>query len=173
MRGMDRNDAEQQLQDAARSSPALAAMVAGVHDDPGPRYRRIAAFVAAAALGVGALLAATSLLAPKRAPKPVHEPASEIDHSEYLLPIKAQPTTRGEETAPFTGFALSVETDPPGAVVSVGGAVRGEAPVLANVDCRRGEKLEIRAEKAGFRAARREVGCRADTLLKLTLHLER
>jgi hypothetical protein len=166
---MDRYEPDRRLDEAARESPGLADLLAGRHEDPSPRYRRIAAIVGAAALAIGAAwLALSALPRPRRA-----EPAEEIDRSVYLPPIETRPTPAGEETSPFTGFAVAIDTDPPGALVSVGAAVRGEAPVLANVPCRGSEKVRIRAEKRGYRPASRDVACRTDTLVKLTLRLER
>ncbi len=162
-------NADPKLREAARNSPELASLLGGVHRDPGPRYRRIAAIAAAAAVGVVALWYAGSAL---RARRPASEPAAEIDQSVYLLPIKTEQVAQGEETSPFQGFAVSVDTVPAGGVISIGGVVRGEAPVLANLECRGAEKLEVRADKAGFRPVRRQVGCRTDTLVKLTLTLD-
>jgi hypothetical protein len=71
-----------------------------------------------------------------------------------------------------TGSEVAIDTDPPGALVSIAGAVRGEAPVLSNVGCKGSEKVEVRAHKEGFRPVRRELSCREDTLVKLTLRLE-
>jgi hypothetical protein len=170
MRAMNANETDRRLEEAARRSPEVAAMLAGKHDDPGPSYRRVVMILGATVIGVAALWFISTRLRPARAP---HEAATEIDRSEYLLPLKTEKTAAGEETSPFNGFALSVESEPPGAVVSVAGKVRGEAPVLASVDCRAPEKIEIRAEKPGFRPSRRQVACRADTLVKLTLQLER
>ena len=169
MRGMDPNEADQRLRAAAARSPGLAAMLAGQHEDPTPRYRRIATIA-----GIGALAAVVLWVALSALPRPKRaEPAEEIDRSVYLPPIKTQPAGHGEETSPFNGFAVSIDTDPPGAIVSIAGAVRGEAPVLSNVGCRESEKVEVRAQKEGFRPVRRELSCRADTLVKLTLRLER
>jgi hypothetical protein len=132
--------------------------------------RRIAALVLALVAAAGAVGAAVWLYGARwKAP---HETA-ELDDAIYLAPIKTEREATGEETAPFSGFALSIDTVPPGAVISVAGEVRGEAPLLANVTaCRGTEKLEIRAVKKGFRPARRLIACRADTLVKLTLRLE-
>lgn len=128
--------------------------------------------VAAVAAGAGGILGWRALR-PKPPPRPVERPA-ELDESIYLPPIKTERGAGGEETAPFTGFALSIDTVPPGAVISVAGVVRGEAPLLANVaSCRGTEKIEIVAAKQGFRPVRRAVACRADTLVKLTLRLEK
>jgi hypothetical protein len=164
-----RHEANRELNAAAHRSPELAAMLAGRHDDPAPRYRRIAVLAGAAAAAVAIAWGLASVLPrPKRA-----EPALEIDRSVYLLPIETQPTGTGEETSPFTGFAVSVDTEPAGAVVTIAGELRGEAPVLASVTCRGADKVELRAEKPGFRPVRRALACRADTLVKLTLRLER
>ncbi len=97
-----------------------------------------------------------------------------IDGQQVLPPIAtaADPAT-GERTAPFDGFAVSVETEPGGALVLVGGVPRGEAPVIAGVDCDPGEDVEIRAERAGFRPALAKTVCRNDTLVKLVVRLRR
>ncbi|HEX9306584.1 MAG TPA: PEGA domain-containing protein [Anaeromyxobacter sp.] len=167
------NEPHRRLPEAAQRSPELAAMLALRHDDPSARYRRVAALVGGAVIGVGLLwLVASSLSPAAHKPEARSEPAMEVDRSHYLGPIKTEAAGPGEETAPFTGFAISVDTVPPGAVVSIAGALRGEAPVLVNVACRAAERVEIRAEKAGFAPVRREVGCRADALLKVTLRLE-
>jgi hypothetical protein len=79
----------------------------------------------------------------------------------------------GEQIAPFTGFAVSVDTDPPGALVSIAGVPRGEAPVLAGLDCSPGDRVEIAAEKGGWAVARTATTCRADALVKLTVRLRR
>jgi hypothetical protein len=169
---MSKPDLDQRLLEATRSAEA-AAMLAGKHDDPSARYRRLALLVAGGAAGIGLLwLAASSGMAPRSgAPAKPSEPAEEIDTSHYLSPLKTAAAGPGEETAPFSGFAISVETDPPGAIVTIAGVPRGEAPVLANMECKPGARLEIRAEKAGFPPVRRETTCRADALLKLTLRL--
>jgi hypothetical protein len=78
-----------------------------------------------------------------------------------------------EEVAPFSGFAVSVETDPPGAVVSIAGVPRGEAPVLAGLGCAAGDRIEIAAEKAGFPVARTQTTCRRDALVKITVRLRK
>ncbi len=119
------------------------------------RRRRLVAFgagaVALAALaGVFAMLSRSS-----------EEPPPELDDSHLLAPLAtARDPETGERTAPFEGFAVSVDTQPPGALVVVGGVPRGEAPVLAGVDCRPGAVVEIRAEKAGLRPARATTRCR-------------
>ncbi len=127
------------------------------------------------ALVVAAAAVALVLVAVRRwSPAPSsHEPA-EIDTAHYLRPIEtaADPQT-GEETAAFAGFAVSVETEPSDALVFVAGAERGESPVLAGVECTPGSKVSIRAEKAGFRAAKATTICRPDTLVKLMVRLRR
>jgi hypothetical protein len=171
---MAHGDLDRRLQDAAARSPEVAAMLAGEHRDPSDRHRRLVVLLAGAAVAVGLLWLSVSFMGPRRgAPEKPREPAEAIDDSHYLGPLKTQAVAPGEETAPFTGFAVSVETDPAGGIVSIGGVPRGEAPVLANVDCKPGARLEIRAEKAGFPPARRVTTCRADALLKLTIRLGR
>jgi hypothetical protein len=164
------HEVDRRLEAAASANPELAALLAGQHDDPSARYRRLASLVGGLALAAGLVVAVAYATRPWRRS---HEPAVEIGRSQLLMPIKTERGAAGEETAPFTGFAVSIETDPPGALVSIGGALRGEAPVLASVTCRGTEKVEVLAQKPGFRPARRELACRADTLVKMTLRLER
>jgi hypothetical protein len=165
-------EADRQLTKAAARNPELAAMLAGRHDDPSARYRRLAAMVGVAAVAVGIVWGALGWLPrPRSAPARPHEAAEEIDTSHYLRPLETAAAGPGEEVAPFSGFAVSVDTEPPGALVTIAGVPRGEAPALANVDCAPGTKLEIRAEKEGFAPARAETACRADTLVKLTVRL--
>jgi hypothetical protein len=162
----DQGDADRRLARSAMAFPDLAKLFAG---GSGRRVspRRVA--VAAGAVAAGALLVWAAIAAFR----PGHE-AAELDTSDYLAPLDAaaDPST-GEVTAAFDGFAVSVESEPPGAIVTVAGVPRGEAPVLAGVDCRPGKGVEIRAEKAGFAAATSTTRCRKDTLVKLTLRLSR
>jgi hypothetical protein len=167
---MDPNP-DRKLVEAAGRSPELAAMLLGRREDPMRRWRRLAAVVAAVAVGVVVLWVAALGISRWRG-RGREEPAAEIDRSVYLPPIKTVKAPTGEETSPFVGFAVSVDTEPQGAVVTIGGKVRGEAPVLANVECQGTEKVRIVARKEGFRPAQRELPCRADQLVKLTLKLE-
>jgi hypothetical protein len=141
--------------------------------DPSQRYRRLVLLVGGGALAIGLLWLAASATPGARtaAPARPHEPAQEIDTSHYLAPLKTEAAGRDEEIAPFSGFAISVDTEPPGALVSIAGVPRGEAPVIAGVACSPGAKLEVRAEKAGFPPGRVATTCRADTLVKLTVRL--
>jgi hypothetical protein len=165
-------ETDRQLTKAAARNPELSAMLAGRHDDPSARYRRLATLVGGAAVAVGIVWGALAWLpGPRPAPARPHEPAQEIDTSHYLRPLETAAAGPGEQVAPFSGFAIAVETEPPGALVTIAGVPRGEAPALANVDCTPGAKLEIRAEKEGFAPARAETACRADTLVKLTVRL--
>ena len=169
MPGMDSNGPDRQLLEAARRSPELAAILAGKREDPWPRYRRLAGLLGALVLALVILwVAVRAIQRSRREEAPV-----EIDRSVYLPPIKTERNAQNEETSPFSGFSVTVDTDPPGAVVSIGGKVRGEAPVLASVECSGTEKVVVIARKEGYRPARREVMCRADLLVKLTLRLER
>ena len=75
---------------------------------------------------------------------------------QVLEPITPRADVRtGEQVAPFSGFAVSVDTEPSGAVVTVAGVPRGEAPVLVGVECTPGATVEIAAEKGGFAVAPR------------------
>lgn len=168
---MPQDRIDPRLEEAAARSPRLAAMLAGMKGGPAPSYRRLVALVVGAAAAVALLWVSASSLASRRTPERPHEPAEEIDNAHYLHPLKTAQVGPDEETAPFSGFAISVESDPPGAIVTIAGVPRGEAPVLANVDCTPGAKLVVSAEKAGFRPARAETACRTDTIVKLTVRL--
>ncbi len=164
-------DTDRKLLQASARSPELAAMLARRHEDPSARYRRLAVLVGGGALAITLVWFSIAAFRGSPAPQRPHEPAEEIDNSHYLSPFKTAVAGRGEETAPFTGFAISVDTEPAGGLVTIAGVPRGEAPVLANVDCRPGTKLQVQAEKAGFPPVRRDTACRADTLVKLTIRL--
>jgi hypothetical protein len=168
---MTPTETDRKLMEAAARSPELAAMLTGKHQDPSARYRRLAVLVLGGAVGIGILWTALAWLPGRGAPADRREPAEEIDTSHYLRPLETEAAGPGEEIAPFSGFAVSVETEPPGALVTIAGVPRGEAPALANVDCKPGAKLEILAEKEGYPPARARTACREDTLVKLTVRL--
>jgi hypothetical protein len=138
---------------------------------PPPAPRR-----SALPVGLGALAAAAIViglvawgLAPRSTPATIAG-----DRVRLLEPIQPRADAQtGEQVAPFSGFAVSVDTVPGGALVSVGGVPRGEAPVLAGLECSPGDQVEITAEKSGFAVARTTTLCRADTLVKLTVRLRR
>lgn len=134
-----------------------------------PRYRWTWLLALGLAVGLGVLWAVGRGL---RHGSAEQEPA-EVDTDKYLRPIEtaADPRT-GEEVAPFSGFAVAVETEPPDALVTIAGVERGESPVLAGVDCKPGATVPIRVEKPGFSTARATTTCRADVLVKLHLRLD-
>ena len=76
-----------------------------------------------------------------------------------------------EETAPFQGFGLSVESDPEGATVSVDGRVLGETPLLTGLPCAPGATLRLRVSRDPLPARELTTACRADTLVKLHVRL--
>jgi hypothetical protein len=164
----DQGEAEKRLARTATASPELAKIFAAAGAERRSSPRLVVLALASAAIGVLVVWAAFSWVSSRRAP---HETA-ELDTADYLEPLKtgADPST-GEETAHFAGFAVSVESEPPGAIVTVAGVPRGEAPVIAGVDCRPGRRVAVRAEKAGFAPAKVATTCRKDTLVKLTVRL--
>src|SRR5512133_746187 len=110
--------------------PEVAAILAGTR--PRASTRRLLVAGAAAALvlagGIAGLLALR--------PHPPAEPQPELRAKwtgTLLQPVGASATGDQERVAPFSGFALQVETEPPGAVVEVDGVVRGESPVFTGV----------------------------------------
>jgi hypothetical protein len=175
------DDPQRRLADAAARSPELAAMLAG---GSGRRPRRSGgrrAALLAAGVALGAILAVTLAVASRRTQpgSPSGEdagrpPGSGESPGTLIAPLERAPDpTTGEVVSAFSGFAVSVETDPPGAVVTIDGAVRGESPVFAGLDCRAGDEVRIRAEKAGSGAAEATTTCRADTLVRRSLRLRR
>lgn len=140
----------------------------GTPPPPGAGGRRIGLGLAALAAIVGI---AWWALSPRTTTVP---PAGGGKREQVLPPLRAEavPGT-GEVVAPFSGFAVSVESLPPGAVVTIEGIPRGEAPVLAGLDCSPGDRIEVSAEKRGFAVARAVTTCREDALVKLTLRLRR
>ena len=65
-------------------------------------------------MGLGLLWVSVASLRGRSAAEKPHEPAQEIDDSHYLAPIKTEAAENVEETAPFSGFAISVDTEPTG-----------------------------------------------------------
>ncbi len=85
---------------------------------------------------------------------------------------KVDPAT-GEVVLPFQGFAVSLESVPPGARVILDGREVGESPLIASVDCVPEAEVRIRIEKETFRSVHRVTRCRPDTLVKITVRLVR
>ena len=125
---------------------------------------RIAIVLVTVVAGAGALLLSRSPRDPAV--------AGSVPGGQVLAPLAAQREAgSGEEVAAFQGFAVSVETEPPGALVTVDGLARGEAPAFAGVDCTPGDAVEVRAEAPGRAPVRVETACRRDALVKLRLRL--
>jgi hypothetical protein len=78
-----------------------------------------------------------------------------------------------EQTAPFQGFGLSLESDPEGATVAVDGRVLGETPLFTGFPCTPGEILRLRVSRDPLPARELTTACRADTLVKLRVRLGR
>ncbi|HVI94480.1 MAG TPA: hypothetical protein VM753_10765 [Anaeromyxobacter sp.] len=161
-------DPTRRLARAAGRSPEVAALLsAGAGRERRPRRRALA--IGAAALAI-ALVGAGALA--RRAPKAPPAP-ERIWAGTLLSPVGASGASGdGERTAPFSGFALQIETEPAGAVVEVDGVVRGESPVFAGLDCAPGARVVVRA-RSGAVASERATTCRKDTLVGLTLRLRR
>jgi hypothetical protein len=138
-------------------------------EEPLPRPRlglgaRIAIVAATVAAGAAALLLTRSPRDPAV--------AGRVPGGDVLAPIAGERDAgSGEEVVPFQGFAVSVETDPPGAVVTVDGVRRGESPAFAGVECSPGDPVEVVAEAPGRAPARAGTICRRDALVRLRLRL--
>jgi hypothetical protein len=177
--GTPRDEASRRLADAMARSPELAAVMAARSRRRPRTFRRIAVSVSLLLV----LAAGIGLLSRRVRRPPAHEPAELVTGELVTTPEPLGPATplepiqavrdpaTGDETAPFQGFAISVETDPPGALVTIRGVARGEAPALAGLECAPGERIEVRAELPGRTRAHRTVRCRGDTLVKLHLQL--
>jgi PEGA domain len=136
------------------------------------RYRWTALLAVVLVVGVAVAWVAARALRRGRLLDPPAEPAEAIDTDAYLRPLESEVDPgRGERVVPFPGFAISVETHPEAALVTIAGVERGESPVLAGLDCKPGTKVSIRVAKAGFRPARASTVCRSDALVKLTVRL--
>ncbi|HET8540777.1 MAG TPA: hypothetical protein VFL83_12980 [Anaeromyxobacter sp.] len=153
----------------AAASPFLVAPDA--EPEPAPAPRRSGLPVGLGAAAAGAIVIALVLWG--LSPRSTNVERAGVE-GDVLDPIQPRADVRtGEQVAPFSGFAVSVDTDPPGAVVSIAGVRRGEAPVLAGVDCAAGDRVEIAAQKRGYPVARTATTCRTDALVKLTVRLRR
>lgn len=97
--------------------------------------------------------------------------AQRWEKAETLAPREGVPDASGDLVRPFQGFGLSVDSSPAGARVVVNGQHQGETPLLTSVDCAPGGEVEVRVERAGHRAFRRVLACRADSLLSFTVRL--
>ncbi len=94
--------------------------------------------------------------------------------AEFIQPREEEvDQASGERLLPFQGFAVSVESVPAGARVTVDGREVGESPVLASVECSPGTEVRVRVEKAPLRPQDRTTRCRADKLVKLSVRLSR
>lgn len=159
----------------ARKLPRYHAAMDPTPDVAAPRLRRYrwAALLAAVlAVGLAVAFVAARALRRGRLLDPPSEPAEAIDTDAYLQPLESEiEPGKGERVVPFSGFAVSVETHPEAALVSIAGVERGESPVLAGLDCKPGTKVPIRVVKRGFRPARASTVCRSDALVKLTVRL--
>jgi PEGA domain len=100
--------------------------------------------------------------------------AQNWSHVEIIAPReqRGEPPSR-EAGSPFQGFAISVSSSPAGARVLVDGDEKGKTPLAASVDCEPGRDVQVSVEKAGYRAQRRAVRCRADALVRLSVRLEK
>lgn len=172
MPGMDDLPGSAQQPRRTALEPALTPHLAPSPPVPGAGPDRPTAKLALGALAAAAIVGGLVWwgLAPRSASlEDAFGPSGQV-----LEPITPRADVRtGEQVAPFSGFAVSVDTEPSGAVVTVAGVPRGEAPVLVGVECTPGATVEIAAEKGGFAVARAGTTCRADTLVKLTVRLRR
>jgi hypothetical protein len=57
--------------------------------------------------------------------------------------------------------------------VEVDGREVGETPIVTTVSCEPGQPVRVMVSRRGYRPAHREVRCRADALLELSVPLAR
>lgn len=144
---------------------ATAAVVQHPTQEPPPRPRRRVAWMLLVALAIAGAVAAQRWWA-RAAPLALtvgDRPAVLLD------PLRTEASSPDEEVAPFAGFAVAVQTKPPGAIVRVQGVERGEAPVLADVPCSASQRVRVEARWPDDRTATVLTTCREDALVKLTL----
>jgi serine/threonine-protein kinase len=128
----------------------------------GRRRPGVVALVAALALAAGGV-AAYQVLAPR--PRP---PRIEIAPREPARPPTMPPPLREEVPAEVT---FTVQSEPPGAEVTVAGRSVGQTPLAMHLPRRDGEvELVIRA--AGYKETRRTLRADRDRDLELTLAAE-
>jgi hypothetical protein len=90
-----------------------------------------------------------------------------------LAPRKTPGDETGNVTLPFQGFGVSVESEPEGALVHVGGLERGETPLVAGVECAPGSDVKVRLQKPPLPGREIVVRCRENALVKLSVKLGR
>ena len=71
------------------------------------------------------------------------------------------------------GFVLMVESEPPGASVSVDGTVRGEAPAAMNLDCTPGAQLKVELTREGYAKLEHTLACGKDRMVRLRAKLQK
>ena len=92
---------------------------------------------------------------------------------EFMAPREGKATARGERVVPFQGFGLSVDSTPSGASVAVDGKVLGVTPLLTSLPCRPGDQIAVEVTLKPNRSGRRQIRCRADELVSVTIPLGR
>jgi hypothetical protein len=77
------------------------------------------------------------------------------------------------QLGPAPGFNLRANSVPPGAELWVDGKLKGPLPMLGNVICRSGRKVELEVRLDGYVPWHRELECREGGQLEVTAKLER
>jgi hypothetical protein len=92
---------------------------------------------------------------------------------EFMAPREGKAAARGERVVPFQGFGLSIDSTPSGASVAVDGKVLGLTPLLTSLPCRPGDQIAVEVTLRPNRSGRRQIRCRADELVSVTIPLGR
>jgi hypothetical protein len=92
---------------------------------------------------------------------------------EFMAPRAEPVEPNGERVVPFEGFGLSLDSTPPGAKVTIDGRVLGVTPLVTSLTCRPGDAIAIEVSLQPHGTQRRQVRCRADALVSLTIPLAR
>jgi hypothetical protein len=92
---------------------------------------------------------------------------------EVMAPRDGRKEGEDERVLPFQGFGLSVDSTPAGAAVTVDGNPVGVTPVLTSLKCKAGDPIAIELSLPRRGVRKRQVRCRTDQFVSLTVAFDR